>query len=403
MCVCALVHPAQMAVEVLNSRVERRILVIEAKFVLNLLSLTLDKVLSKRRNVVADMCVQLADKTRAEARRSDAWAALRAPESDAVPAAVEAFLAARLMPLAARAPQHYNDNKPLGSVIQEAVAVAEILTGWPDGLRAVAKETGVTIEGLMSSEGRLDLSFNRGEPALAVVHGLCALMWGCPRVRLSVSARHVGADGLCALAMSMATNLTSLDLQESDCANNGGDNHGILQLCIALEHQTAGPGLLSLNVARNSLGPAAGKALAHALSVNAVLTSLNISDNKLDSEAGKALASMLEVNAVLTNLNVAVNQLTDEGGKALAEALRVNAVLTSLDLSDNQLCGDYGSIFCGNSDLDVTGIYALASSLKVNAALTSLDLHDNQIPSFMPNASVLWEVVKGKKGFELIL
>ena len=39
-----------------------------------------------------------------------------------------------------------------------------------------------------------------------------------------------------------------------------------------------------------------------ALRFNAVLESIDLSDNYLDAEAGKALASALEVNAVLTTL-----------------------------------------------------------------------------------------------------
>ena len=58
-----------------------------------------------------------------------------------------------------------------------------------------------------------------------------------------------------------------------------------------------------------------------------LITTLNLSLNGLDAEAGKALASALEVNAVLTNINLLRNNIGTEGGKVLAKALKINAVL----------------------------------------------------------------------------
>ena len=102
-------------------------------------------------------CERLADKARFEAQ-SAAWDALRpvaveegeeedegatstapgsAVDTPSVPA-VEAFLAQRLLPLAQKDASHYNENRPLGDAIQEAVARAEIAASWPEELRVLA-------------------------------------------------------------------------------------------------------------------------------------------------------------------------------------------------------------------------------------------------------------------------
>ena len=109
-------------------------------------------------------CERLAEKARFEAQ-SAAWDALRpvaveegeeedegatstapgsAVDTPSVPA-VEAFLAQRLLPLAQKDASHYNENRPLGDAIQEAVARAEIAASWPEELRVLA--TMVSAEG----------------------------------------------------------------------------------------------------------------------------------------------------------------------------------------------------------------------------------------------------------------
>ena len=85
------------------------------------------------------MCDQLAVKARHEAQ-GDAWNVLRKKDDmGTVQLAVDAFLNERLMPLALKDAEHYNENGPLGEAIREAVAVAQILSGWPQGLQALAE------------------------------------------------------------------------------------------------------------------------------------------------------------------------------------------------------------------------------------------------------------------------
>ena len=85
-------------------------------------------------------CEQLAAKARLTAQAEE-WAVLRpsgATSSGTVPA-VEAFLEQGLMRLARRNEEHYNENAPLGEAITDAVAMADILEGWPSGLTRLAE------------------------------------------------------------------------------------------------------------------------------------------------------------------------------------------------------------------------------------------------------------------------
>ena len=107
------------------------------------------QVLGKRRKVVSDMCAQLAVKAR-QIAQSDEWQVLSATEVSAAQV-VEDFVKAKLLPLAEKEPEHYNDNAPLGSAIQEAVNMADILDGWAKGLVGLTEKLGRTAEELVQS------------------------------------------------------------------------------------------------------------------------------------------------------------------------------------------------------------------------------------------------------------
>ena len=130
--------------------------------------------------------------------------------------------------------------------------MADLLDGWPKELQELAelavvarveeKEGGgqaVSVEQLVHSEGPLALSLSdeAEKVPIGVVHGLCALLWARPKeapLQLDLSEREVGAEGLLALARAMTPTLASLNLEGSNCANNGGDLSGVRQLCTAL-------------------------------------------------------------------------------------------------------------------------------------------------------------------------
>ena len=92
-------------------------LVVEVGLSINLTSLTIDQVLSKRRKVVSDMCEQLDLRARSQAQ-TDAWTVLWGLQcehgSSNIPEAVERFLEEKLKPVGRHEVDHYNENKGLG-------------------------------------------------------------------------------------------------------------------------------------------------------------------------------------------------------------------------------------------------------------------------------------------------
>ena len=116
---------------------------------------------------------------------------------------------------------------------------------WKEGEKEGKKggeSTGdVTVEMLVRSEGTLSLAtaIEKYHPVpLTAIHGICALFWARPEnapIKLDLSKRNIGTDGLAALARAMSPTVTSLKLEDTDCAYSGFDYSGIEQLCAALE------------------------------------------------------------------------------------------------------------------------------------------------------------------------
>ena len=107
------------------------------------------------------------------------------------------------------------------------------------------------------------------------------------------------------------------------------------------------------------------------------LTELNLRKNGLEAAGGKAVAEALRANATLTSLNLAYNALGAEGGAALAGPLASHAALTALDLKGNQLA-----------------VEAFAPAIKANLVLRRLNLRYNALGAA---ETALKEAVKGRK------
>ena len=209
------------------------------------------------------MCDQLANKARQEVQ---GWNELLiSGETGPVPQVVDRFLTERLMPIGSKAAEHYNENKPLGDAIREAVAVGQLAQGWPEDLQAlcqvalirekdVALEEGASLKELVQwAKGPLALSLKDGhvlfaarqeEPSKGVV-GLCALMWlmhvkGVSISSIDLSGSSLGADGLSALGRAVAPSLVSLNIDKSNCTNGGGDYSGLQMLCDAVRDDETG-------------------------------------------------------------------------------------------------------------------------------------------------------------------
>ena len=236
------------------------------------------QVLGKRRKVVADMCDQLAVKAR-QVAQSGEWDAFRGDEDDArdgVPAAVDAFLKERLSSLAEEEAEHYNNNAPLGEAIQEAVAISDILDGWPQELRSLSQAVGAESEkALVLSEDALVLP--KGEVNQQVAEGICALMWARPALDLDLNGRKMAPACLGVLCRALRASVASLSLSETDFAKAGNDLSGMRHLCAALRDVRRCGGLRTLKLAKNNLKADAALLLGKALMQNTTLTLLECS------------------------------------------------------------------------------------------------------------------------------
>ena len=248
----------------LDVRIEGSVVVIACALTVNLTALTLEQVLGKRRKVVADMCEQLAVRARQQAQAEE-WNLIGAP-------AVESFLEKKLLPLAQQQAEHYNENAPLGAAIEEAVALSEILDGWPAELRAMAGALGVGAEAL-AQMSQVQLP-EKSRVTEAVAEGLCALSWVRPSLSVNLSKCMVPPECLTVLGRGLATSVTSMVLAGCNIAKGGNDLSGLRRLCEMLRNKEHVSGLVVLDLAGNHLGPDAAELLGGALRSNSTLTTL---------------------------------------------------------------------------------------------------------------------------------
>ena len=126
-------------IEVLGTRHDSLVVVIECAFSINLSALTLEQVVSKRRKVVMDMDANvLADFTRS-LDKDEAWAALGEVCNMK---SVSDYLKSVLEPLHSQGAEYYNDDAKLGGAINDAVFRANAVRGWAGGMQ-VHNEAGV--------------------------------------------------------------------------------------------------------------------------------------------------------------------------------------------------------------------------------------------------------------------
>merc|ERR1719183_543672 len=123
--------PPLTGIEALGTRVEGGTLVVDARLSLNLLALTLDQVVSKRRKVVQDMSEQLklglTNKICRSAKQD--WDAFFA-STGKTREGVEAFLSEWLRSISSREPELYNEDAMLGGAINGAVRAASCVESW---------------------------------------------------------------------------------------------------------------------------------------------------------------------------------------------------------------------------------------------------------------------------------
>ena len=437
-------------IEVLNTRIEGSAVVIECALSINLTALTLEQVLGKRQKLVADMCEQLALKARRAVEKDAAWAALRVspPDPDApsvdderasggaaysrrqsdaatlrTQAAVEAFLEAKLMPVAEKPSTHYNENKPLSHAITEAVAAAEILEAWPTALPALAAALDTTPAALQLSTEPARLPSGSTVTA-ELAYGLSALMWLRDTLDLQLSKCKLPTEVVTSLARSMQPSVRSLHLDNSEFTNHGETLDSLCYLLAALRDPGATRGLHTVSLRGNrlfgsghlaSIGSETLDELVRILRESESLTSLNLIETGLATDSARALAEIGCERRILL-AGMAHDQVEyDENNKSLSVAdalliasdITIVSTLATLKLSANTLGetaylkasdveGDadekgmavtYESRRCVVSSgvdrdgevklYDDRGIEALALAVRRAPSLTSFDVSDN--------------------------
>ena len=345
-------------IEVQGTHVEGSVLIVEVGLSINLASLTMDQVLSKRRKVVADMCEQLEISTRTEAV-TDAWAPLKTQPAQgmapSVPPVVERFLVERLRPVSQRDPTHYNEDAQLGDAIQEVVVLASNVGGWAHGLAELAKLVGENIEDLVLRDS-LDMQAG-AIVSMQVVCGLCALTWLRPTLALDLMRTKL--EPACAVALFSAFQadaVTSLKLGGTNFTLGGGSLDGLSKLCYVLGDGSCTIGELDLS--ELSLGVDAAMLLGEAIKSSASLTSINLKENELGAEGAKHIAEGIAVSASLTSIDLSMNSINGEGAEYVAAGISVSASLTSINLSDNKLGPE--------------GAKHIAKGISVSASLTNV-------------------------------
>ena len=106
------------AMTVTGTRVERSVLVVEARINANLLALTIEQVGSKRRKVVSDMIANVIADFKYSLAKEDAWAKL-GPQ---VQNYALSYLEELLQPLAKEEPEYYNHDAQLGGALERILA-----------------------------------------------------------------------------------------------------------------------------------------------------------------------------------------------------------------------------------------------------------------------------------------
>ena len=398
-------------IEVLRTRVEGSVVVIECIVSINLTALTIEQVLGKRQKIVRDMIEQLRRGAQRDAEVSEAWKLLR--DADSRCQAVDHFLKDTLAPLGEHEATHYNQNGPLRDAIQEAVALAENIVGWPEGLSALAARLGTGTEALLRAPPaevrmpRTGGSLAFGTLSRIEADGLCCLAWhaatkGTP---LSINLEGVKACQLtlAVACLALGPSVTSFSLKGTNLTAHGGNAVALDRLCALLQGGHT-PRLVTLDLAGNQLGPADVGKLSTALAGHGSLTECNVRGNKLDIKSAKMLAKIgLEKGMMLfgikrdqkeadfqgqrlgpadailvasdlakcslAKISLAKNKLGEEGTQSICDALKGNTSLTELDLSG----GDTLSLFSTGPNIGgAAGAKHVADLLRANESLTKL-------------------------------
>ena len=315
--------------EVISTRVEGSVLVVEMRVAVNLMSLTIEQAVSKRRKVVWDMAANMRAELVHEVQ-GRSWEALRALVPDAGARARQA-LDEQLLSVTSEPPEFFNNDDKLGGAIKGAVDAKSFVSRWPllllDSVSPMQRaQVGDQrlLERYLSHSDKLVRSCDPergGTPLLELQHGINPVL---AHLSLASRLRELALIGnrltdahlraLCgALKLNDSARLTFLTLENNRLTS--------VEPLVALL-----PGCLSelrrLDLGRNKLKADAIKALADALPNARQLRRLDLTlqTNFLSMEAAEYLAGAAE--ACATSDAAAAGTWPEATGHALIVAAR---------------------------------------------------------------------------------
>ena len=371
-----------LGVEVLGSRVEGGVLVVQMGLTVNVTQLTIEQQLSKRRRLVQQMCDNIRVELKAELKAEQRWRGMHELRSLLEGGTnghefAEATLNSELVASTSKPPEFYNDDQAWGDMIARAVAAKQAVELWPEALHRLCEASKLEPAALLHAEG-LVLSFKPfGQPEAEVLELLLRVSPALRAMNLYNGGIHgnwVDRDmdgnfvhqekwGACvasvARGVGASRSLVTLNLRHFSLSGTAGEAIA----AAVCEHAT----LTTLRLVNCGLTPAA---LSRMLSKNKRLTTFALNDNALpDGHDLEAMAKFGGRNLALKSLSLMGCSISPAAGKELAEMVRTNTAkggqLQHLDLSRNKLDADF--------------VMSLAEALRGNARLTDINMASNDI------------------------
>ena len=343
-----------LGVEVLGSRVEGSVLVVQLRVTVNVTALTLEQQLSKRRRLVQQMCDNIRNELKADLALPE-WegmAELRGPaqRSGGASSSVEQFedghahaqgtLRAEMEAASSEQPEYYNDDQAWGNAIARAVAASHQVGLWPGGLKKLCALAKLEPAALLHAP---KLIFNWRELGRAEAEVLELLLRVAPS--LNALTLHDGGMGagwapsewdLCVAAiargLSASRSLSTLNLRHFSLRGAAGD-----AMAAALRDH---PSITTLRLARNGLAAEALEAMVRGRGTQRRLRTLSVIDNPMPSAELKEVAR-LGAGPSLVDLSLVKCELGDVAAPQLVEMVRLSTAqrhgLADLDLQNNAL------------------------------------------------------------------
>ena len=258
-----------LGVEVVGTRVEGGVLVVQMRVTVNMTALTLEQQLSKRRRLVQQMCDSIEQELKGDLATDD-WigmAQLRGVPSEEHDDAnqddqggldghihAQATLHAEMAAVVNEEPEYYNCDQAWGDAIARAVAALQQVSEWPAALQRLCEDLHETPAGLMQAK-QLVVNFHKFGQAEAEV---------------------------LELLLRVSPALHGLTLH-SDHGREWDEAQWARCVSAVARGVAASSELVTLNLRHFSLHGAAGLPMAAALKQHPSLTALRLVHNGLDA------------------------------------------------------------------------------------------------------------------------